>query len=68
MNADPDMNPRSFYPEGVPDEVVRHIVWLLVYEAMHIVKRRHGYFDDELDGSGVDWFERQQLALRVRRA
>ena len=65
MNADPDMNLPSFYPNGVPGEVVRHSVWLLVHEAMHIVKRRHGYFDDDLNGSGVDWFERQHLALRT---
>ena len=62
VNADPDMNPRSFYPHGVPDEVVRRIVWLLVYEAMRIVKKGHGYFDDDLDVSDVD-FERQQLAM-----
>ena len=67
LNTDPDMNPRSFYPNGVPDEVVRHIVWLLVYEGMHIVKSRHGYFDEDLDESGVDLLERQQLATRVPR-
>jgi len=67
LNADPDMNPRSFYPNGVPDEVVRHIVWLLVYEGMHIVKRRHGYFDDELDAAGVDWLEYRQLEQRLQR-
>ena len=62
VNADPDMNPRSFYANGVPDEIVRHIVWLLFYEAMHIVKRGHGYFDDELMESEVDrnWLERRQ--------
>ena len=46
VNADPDMNPRSFYPNGVPDEVVRHVVWLLFYEGLHMVKRGHGFFDD----------------------
>ena len=66
MNADPDMNPRSFYPHGVPDEVVRHIAWLLIYEAMHIVKKRHGYFDNDLDGSSIDRFKRQQLPLQAR--
>ena len=62
VNADPDMNPRSFYANGVPDEIVRHIVWLLFYEAMHIVKRGHGYFDDELMESEADrnWLERRQ--------
>ena len=62
VNADPDMNPRSFYANGVPDEVVRHIVWLLFYEAMHTVKRGHGFFDDELIESEADrnWLERRQ--------
>ena len=46
VNADPDMNPRSFYPNGVPDEVVRHVVWLLFYEDLHMVKRGHGFSDD----------------------
>ena len=56
------MNPRSFYPNGMPDEVVRHIVWLLFYEGMHLVKRGHGFFDDELieSESGLDWLEQRQ--------
>ena len=33
INTDPDMNTKSFYANGVPDEVVRHVVWLLFYEA-----------------------------------
>lgn len=62
VNADPDMNPRSFYANGVPDEIVRHVVWLLFYEAMHIVKRGHGYFDEELAESEADqdWLQRRQ--------
>ena len=71
VNADPDMNPRSFYANGVPDEIVRHIVWLLFYEAMHLVKRGHGYFDDELRESEADrnWLvrrQREQAALAMR--
>lgn len=64
INADPDMNPRSFYTTGVPDEVVRHIVWILVNESLRIVRRRHGYFDVDLDSSDMDRFEQQQLGLR----
>ena len=68
VNADPDMNPRSFYANGVPDEVVRHIVWLLFYEAMHVVKRGHGFFDDELQESEADrdWLERRQREQAAR--
>ena len=62
VNADPDMNPRSFYPDGVPDEVVRHIVWLLFYEGMQLVKKGHGFFDDELveSESSLDWLAKRQ--------
>lgn len=69
INADPDMNPRSFYSNGVPDEVVRHIVWLLFYEAMHIVKRGHGFFDEDLDESQAeaDWLERRRQEQRAAR-
>lgn len=51
VNACPDMNPRSFYANGVPDEVVRYIVWLLFTEAMQTVKRGQGFFDQELQES-----------------
>ena len=70
INADPDMNPRSFYPNGVPDEVVRHVVWLLFYESMHIVKRGHGFFDEELDESEAEanWLERRRLEQRAVRS
>jgi hypothetical protein len=49
------MNPRSFYATGVPDEVVRHIVWLLVNEGMRYVMKGRGYFDAGLDGSELDF-------------
>jgi hypothetical protein len=63
VNADPDMNPRSFYENGVPDEVVRHIVWLLFQEGLRIVKRGGGYFDEELAASeaDADWLEKRRL-------
>ena len=62
VNADPDMNPRSFYPNGVPDEVVRHIAWLLFYEGMQVVKRGRGFFDQELAASDeeANWLERRR--------
>ena len=65
VNADPDMNPRSYYPNGVPDEVVRHIVWLLFYEGMHIVKRGQGFFDGDLAGSEGDWLEQRRRDQRA---
>ena len=66
MNADPDMKPRSFYPNGVPDEVVRHIAWLLFYEGMNIVKRGQGFFDADLVESEGDWLEQRRLEQRVQ--
>ena len=67
INADPDMNPQSFYTNGVPDEVVRHVVWLLFYEAMNIVKRGHGFFDEELSESDAsrNWLERRRIEQRA---
>ena len=66
INADPDMNPKSFYANGVPDEVVRHVVWLLFYDAMHLVKRGHGFFDEDLGESEADrdWLERRRREQR----
>ena len=61
INADPDMNPRSYYDNGVPDEVVRHIVWLLFIDAMRVVKRRQGFFDEDLAGAEVNWLEQRRL-------
>jgi hypothetical protein len=63
LNADPDMNPRSFYDNGVPDSLVRYIVWLLFYEGMSIVKKGQGFFDQELGESEADrdWLEKRRL-------
>jgi len=68
INADPDMNPRSFYANGVPDEVVRHIVWLLVIECMRIIMKGRGYFDVELDGSDIDFRVRQPILPKSQRS
>ena len=68
INADPDMNPRSFYANGVPDEVVRHIVWLLVIECMRIIMKGRGYFDVELDGSDIDFRVRQPIPPKSQRS
>jgi len=65
LNTDPDMSPKSFYPTGVPDQVIRHIAWLLIDHAMHIVKRGHGHFDDELEEKDLDWGDRRRRGLLV---
>ncbi len=61
VNADPDMNPRSFYPNGVPDEVVRHIVWLLFNEGLRLVKKGQGFFDEDLFEAEGGWLEQRRL-------
>jgi hypothetical protein len=67
INADPDMNPRSFYATGVPDEVVRHIVWLTINEGMRFIMKKRGYFDVGLEGSDEGTYEQQQLGKRKPR-
>lgn len=61
VNADPDMNPRSFYANGVPDEVVRYIVWLLFHEGLRYVKKRQGFFDDDLFEAEGGWLDQRRL-------
>ena len=61
VNADPDMNPRSYYHNGVPDEVVWHIVWLLFTDAMRVVKRGQGFFDEDLSEAEGGWLEQRRL-------
>lgn len=68
INADPDMNPQSFYATGVPDEVVRHIVWLLVNECMRIIMKGRGYFDVGLDGTDIDFRMQQPILPKSQRA
>jgi hypothetical protein len=45
--------------------VIRHIAWLLVDEALNRVKRRQGYFDDELEERDLDWDYRRRRGLLV---
>jgi hypothetical protein len=53
----------------VPDEVVRHVVWLLFYEGMQIVKMGHGFFDEDLAESeaDADWLVQRRLEQRAVR-
>jgi hypothetical protein len=68
LNADPDMNPRSYYADGVPDELVRHIVWMLVMDGRRVIMRKRGFFDASLEASHTDRYEKEQLAKRKPRA
>ena len=67
INADPDMNPRSYYADGVPDELVRHIVWMLVMDGRRVIMRKRGFFDASLEASHTDRWEKQELAKRKPR-
>lgn len=61
VNPDPDMTPRSFFDNGVPDEVVRHIVWLLFSEAIKVVKRGQGFLDEDLTEAEIGWIDQRRL-------
>lgn len=68
INADPDMNPRSYFADGVPDEIVRHIVWKLVMEGRRVIMKKRGYFDTSLEASHTDQYEKEQLKRLKPRA
>jgi hypothetical protein len=61
VNTDPDMTPRSFYDNGVPDEVVRHIVWLLFTDAIRVIKRGQGFLDEDLAEAEMGWLDQRRL-------
>ncbi|MCI0439930.1 MAG: hypothetical protein L0177_12480 [Chloroflexi bacterium] len=61
LNTECDMSVKSFWPTGVPDELVRHVAWTLVDHAMTVARRRRGPFDDELEMKDQDWAMRRQL-------
>lgn len=63
LNTDPDLSPKSFYPTGVPDELIRRIAWLLINHALFIVKKGEGYFDEDLAERDVDWGDRRRRGL-----
>jgi hypothetical protein len=61
LNPDPDMTPRSYYDNGVPDEVVRHIVWLLFTDAIGVIKRGQGFLDEDLAEAEMGWIDQRRL-------
>jgi hypothetical protein len=60
LNTECDMHAKSFWPSGVPDELARHVAWVLVDHAMAVAKRRRRPFDDELKRRDADWLERRR--------
>ena len=67
LNTECDMSAKSFWPSGVPDELARHVAWVLVDHAMAVAKRRRGPFDDELMQRDQDWLERQRQSGQAPR-
>jgi hypothetical protein len=65
LNTDCDMHVKSFWPTGVPDEVVRHIAWILAEQARAKVHRSRGVFDHELVEKDQDWSTRRKKGLLV---
>jgi hypothetical protein len=65
LNTECDMSASSFWPSGVPDELARHVAWLLVEHAMGVAKRRRGPFDEELEKRDEDWLARRRQGRSV---
>lgn len=65
LNTGPDMHPKSFWPTGVPDEVVRHVAWSLVDHAMSILQRKKAPFAEQLQKKDEDWGERRKMGRLV---
>jgi len=65
VNTGCDMHPKSFWPTGVPDEVVRHVAWCLVDHAMAILQRKRDPFAEELEKKDLDWGERRKRGRLV---
>jgi hypothetical protein len=63
LNTECDMHAKSFWPSGVPDEVVRHIATSLVTHASSIARKGRGPFDDELIQRDEDWDMRRRKGL-----
>lgn len=65
VNTGPDMHPKSFWPTGVPDEVVRHVAWSLVDHAMSQLHRKWEPFAEEFEKKDEDWQERRKMGKLV---
>ena len=65
LNTECDMSAKSFWPSGVPDELARHVAWLLVEQAMGVAKKRRRPFDEELEKRDEDWLERRRQGRLV---
>lgn len=68
LNTECDMSAKSFWPSGVPDELARHVAWVLVERAMAIAKRRRGAFDVELTQRDAEWLARRRQERQSRRS
>ena len=53
LNDECDTHPKSYWPSGVPDEVVRRIAWLFVQKAVSVVHKHP--FENELVERDRDW-------------
>ena len=42
---------------------MRHIVWLLFIEAMRVVKRGQGFFDEDLAEADLGWVDPRRMEL-----
>jgi hypothetical protein len=58
LNDECDMHAKSYWPSGVPDEIVRRVALLMVQKAVAVVHKRP--FRDELVERDKDWQEQKR--------
>jgi hypothetical protein len=58
LNDECDMHAKSYWPSGVPDEIVRRVALLMVQKAVAVVHKRP--FKDELVERDKDWQEQKR--------
>jgi hypothetical protein len=52
------MHAKSYWPSGVPDEIVRRVALLMVQKAVAVIHKRP--FKDELVERDKDWQEQKR--------
>jgi hypothetical protein len=61
LNDECDTHPKSYWPSGVPDELVRRVAWLMVQRAVSTLHKHP--FENELIERDQDWQHDRANAL-----
>jgi len=57
LNDECDMHPKSYWPSGVPDELVRHVALLMVHKARSVIHKHP--LENELVERDIAWQHKQ---------